>query len=111
MGYDKSVNQYLYITMQIIISILRVFYVNNIHEYEMVLTIRIICLVGKINIPLPTSKEGHECGFIPMDEPEREQFGRFLCLLGSRQNRWLNYILIDVKTLEDILSYLDSCVK
>ena len=38
----------------------------------MVLTIRIICLVGKINIPLPTSKEGHECGVIPMAEPERE---------------------------------------
>ena len=84
---------------------------NKIHEYEMVLTIRIMCLVGKINIPLPTSKEGHECGVIPMVEPEKEQFGRFLCLLGSRQNKWLNYILIDVKTPEDILLYLDSRVK
>ena len=46
-----------------------------------------------------------------MVDPEREQFERFLCLLGRRQNRWLNYILMDVKTLEDILSYLDSCVK
>ena len=77
----------------------------------MVLTMRIICLVEKINMPLPTSKEGHECGVILMAEPERERFGRFLCLLRSRQNRWLNYILIDVKTPEDILSYLDSCVK
>ena len=84
---------------------------NKIHEYEIVLTMRIICLVGKINIPLPTSKEGHECGVILMAEPGREQFGRFLCLLESKQNRWLDYILIDVKTLEDILSYLDSCVK
>ena len=77
----------------------------------MVLTMRIICLVGKINIPLPTSKEGHECGVIPMVEPKIEQFGRFLCLLGSRHNRWLNYILTDVKTPEDILSYLHSCDK
>ena len=46
-----------------------------------------------------------------MVEPEREQFGRFLCLLGSRQNRWLNSILIDVKTPKYILSYLGSCVK
>ena len=84
---------------------------NEIHEYEMVLTIRIICLVGKINIPLPTSKEVHECGVILMGELEREWFGRFLCLLGSRQNRWLNYNLIDVKTPEDILYYLDSCFK
>ena len=72
---------------------------------------RIICLVGKINMPLPTSKERHECGVILMAEPAREQFERFLCLLRSRQNRWLNYILIDVKTHEDILYYLDSCVK
>ena len=56
---------------------------NKIHEYEMVLTMRIICLVGKINISLLTSKEGHECGFISMYDPEREQFGMFLCLLGS----------------------------
>ena len=84
---------------------------NKIHEYEMVLTMRIIFLVGKINMPLPTSKEGHECGVILMADPEREQFGRFLCLLGSRKNRWLNYIMIDMKTPEDILSYLDSCVK
>ena len=84
---------------------------NKIHEYEMVLTMRINCLVGKINMPLPTSKEGHECGVIPMAETEREQFERFLCLLGRRQNRWLNYILIDVKTHEDILSYLNSFVK
>ena len=77
---------------------------NKIHEYEMVLTTRIICLVGKINMPLPTSKEEHECGVISMDEPEREQLWRFLCLLGSRQNRWINYILIDVNTHEDILS-------
>ena len=76
---------------------------NKIHEYEIVLTMRIICLVGKINIPLPTSKEGHECVVIPIVEPEREQFGRFLCLLRSKKNRWFNYILIDVKTLEDIL--------
>ena len=46
-----------------------------------------------------------------MVEPKREQFGRFLCLLGSIQNIWLNSILIDVKILEDILSYLDSLVK
>ena len=45
---------------------------NKIHEYEMVLTMRIICLVGKINMPLPTSKEGHECGVILMAEPGRE---------------------------------------
>ena len=77
----------------------------------MVLTIRIICIVGKINMPLHSSKEGHECGFILMVDPEREKFGRFLCLLGSRQNRWLNYIVIDVKNPEVILSYLDSCVK
>ena len=77
----------------------------------MVLTMRIIFLVGKINMPLPTSKEGHDCGFITMAELGREKFGRFLCLLESRQNRWLDYILIDVKTPEDILSYLDSCVK
>ena len=51
---------------------MKVFHVNKIHEYEMVLTIRIICLVGKINMPLPTSKEGHECGVIPMSDPERE---------------------------------------
>ena len=44
---------------------------NKIHEYEMVLTIRIICLLGKINISLPTSKEVHECGFTPMVDPER----------------------------------------
>ena len=83
----------------------------KIHEYEMVLTMRIICLVGKINMPLPTSKEGHECGVIPMAEIEREHFERLLCLLGSRQNKWFNYIMIYVKTPEDILSYLDSCVK
>ena len=76
----------------------------------MVLTMRIICLVGKINMTLTTSKEGHECGVILMADPEREQFMRFICLLGSRQNRWINYILIDVKTPEDIISYLDSCV-
>ena len=64
---------------------------NKIHEYEIVLTMRIICLVGKINMPLPTSKEGHECGVILMVVLGREQFGRFLCLLGSRQNRWINY--------------------
>ena len=79
---------------------------NKIHEYEIVLTMRIIYLVGKINIILPTSKQVHECVVISMDDPEREQFRRFLCLLGSRQNRWLNYIMIDVKTPEDILSYL-----
>ena len=62
---------------------------NKIHEYEMVLTMRINCLVGKINMPLPTSKEGHECGVILMVDPEREQVGRLLCLLGSKQNRWL----------------------
>ena len=62
-------------------------------------------------MPLPTSKEIHEFGVISMDEPKSEQFGRFLCLLGSRKNRWLNYILIDVKTPEDILSYLYSCVE
>ena len=72
---------------------------------------RIICLVGKIYMLLPTSKEGHECGAILMDDPEREQFKRFRCLLGSRQNRWLNYILLDVKTPEDNISYIDSCVK
>ena len=52
----------------------------------MVLTIRIICIIGKINILLPTSNQGHECGAIQMVEPEREQFERFLCLLGRRQN-------------------------
>ena len=71
----------------------------------------IIFIVGKIIIPLPISNVEHECGVILMDEPEREQFGTFLCVLGSRQNRWLNYIMIDVKTPEDILYYLDSCVK
>ena len=45
---------------------------NKIHEYEMVLTIRIICLVGKINIPFLTSKEAHECEVILMAELERE---------------------------------------
>ena len=70
-----------------------------------------ICLEGKIIMPLPISNVEHECGVISMDDPEREQFGRFLCLLGSRQNKWLDSILIDVKTPEDILSYLDSCVK
>ena len=55
--------------MKIIIGILRVFHVNKIHEYEMVLTIRIICLVGKINMSLLTSK-GHECGVILMAKPE-----------------------------------------
>ena len=84
---------------------------NKIHEYEMVLTMRIICLVGKINKLLPTSKEGREFGVIPMVEPEREQFRRFLCLLRIIHNRWLNYILIDMKTGEDILSYFDSCFK
>ena len=64
---------------------------NKIHEYEMVLTMRIICLVGKINMPLPTSKEGHECGVILMAKPRREQFEMFLCLLESRQNRWIDY--------------------
>ena len=85
---------------------------NKIHEYEMVLTIRIICLLsGKINMPLPTSKEGHECGVILMAEPERERFRRFLCLLRSIQNRWLNSIMIHVKIPEEILPYLDSCFK
>ena len=79
---------------------------NKIHEYEIVLTMRIICLVGKINMPLLTSKEGHECGVIMMADPGGEQFERFLCLLGSRQNRCLNSILIYVKTPEDILYYL-----
>ena len=79
---------------------LKVFHVNKIHEYEMVLTMRIICLVGKINMPLPTSKEGHECGVILMAELGREQFERFLCLLESRQNRWLNYILIDARLMK-----------
>ena len=77
----------------------------------MVLTIRIICIVGNINIPLPTSKQGHECGVILMADPKSEQFRRFLCLLGSIQNRWINYIMIDVKTPEDTLSYLNSRVK
>ena len=45
---------------------------NKIHEYEIVLTMRIIFLVGEINMPLPTSKEGHECGVILMAEPGRE---------------------------------------
>ena len=44
---------------------------NKIHEYVMVLTITIISLVGKINIPLPTSK-GHEFGVILMVDAERE---------------------------------------
>ena len=64
---------------------------NKIHEYEMVLTMRIICLVGKINMPLPTSKEEHECGVTLMVGLGREQFGRFLCLLERRQNRWIRY--------------------
>ena len=83
----------------------------KIHECEMVLTMRIICLVWKINMPLPKSKEIHECRVILMADPGREQFERFLFLLGRRQNRWINYILIDVKSLEYILSYLNSCVK
>ena len=70
---------------------------NKIHEYEMILTIRIIFLVWKINMPLPTIK-GHKCGVIPMDEPEIKHFGRFICLLGSRHKRWLSSIPIDVKT-------------
>ena len=41
---------------------------NKIHECEMVPTMRIICLVGKMNLSLPTSKEGHECGVILMAE-------------------------------------------
>ena len=41
---------------------------NKIHEHEMVLTMIIICLVGKINIHLPTNKEVHECGVILMAE-------------------------------------------
>ena len=45
-----------------------------------------------------------------MGEPNREQFRRFLCLLESRQNRWLDSIMIDVKNPEDNLSYLDSYV-
>ena len=57
----------------------------------MVLTMRIICLVRKINMPLPRSKEGHECGVILMAEPKKEQFRRFLCLLERRQNIWINY--------------------
>ena len=84
---------------------------NKIHEYELVITMRIICLVGKFNMPLPTSKYGHECGVILMVAPGREQFGRFPCLLERRQNRWLNSIMIYVKTPKDILSYLNSCVK
>ena len=44
---------------------------NKIHEYEMVLTMRIIYLVGKINMPLLTGKEGHECGVILRFDPER----------------------------------------
>ena len=51
---------------------------KKIHEYEMVLTIRIIYLASKINIPLPTSKERHECGVILMAKTEREQSERFL---------------------------------
>ena len=74
----------------------------------MVLTMRIICLVGKINMPLPTSKEVHECGVILMVGAGREQFERFLCLLEIRQKDGL---VINVKTPEDILSYLNSCVK
>ena len=77
----------------------------------MVLTMRIIFLVGKINMHLPKSKEGNECGVILMIETKREQFERFLCLLGSKQNRWINFILIDVKTPEYILYYLGPCVK
>ena len=46
-----------------------------------------------------------------MAEPEREQFWRFLCLLGSIHNSWINSIMIDVKIPEDILYYLHSCVK
>ena len=45
---------------------------NKIHEYKMVLTMIIICVVWKINIPLPKSKEGHECGVILMADPKRE---------------------------------------
>ena len=111
MGYGKPIGQYLYITTLIFINILRLFQVNKIHEYEMVLTIKIFFIVGKINIYLATSKQGHECGVILMAKPGKEQFDRFRCLLGSIQNRWLNYVLIDVKTPKDILSYLDSCVK
>ena len=83
----------------------------KIQEYKMVLTIIIFFLVGKIKMTLPKSKEGHECRVIQMTEPEREQFGRFLCLSGSRQNRCLDSFLIDAKTPKAILFYLDSCVK
>ena len=57
MCYIKLVGKKQYIIMSIIISILRVVHANKIHEYEMILTIRIIFLVGKINMSLPTSKE------------------------------------------------------
>ena len=46
------------------INVLRVFHVNKIHEYEMVLTIRILFPIGKIKMTLPKSKEGHECRVI-----------------------------------------------
>ena len=46
-----------------------------------------------------------------MGEPEREQLVRFLCFLEIIQNRWIESIMIDVKTPEGILSYLGSCVK
>ena len=62
-------------------------------------------------MPLTKSKEGHESRVIQMGDPEREQFGRFLCLLGSEHNRWLNSIMIDVETTKDILYYLHACVK
>ena len=77
----------------------------------MVLTIRIIFLVGKTKMTLPKSKKVHECRVIQMGDPEREQFRRFLCLVGSRKNRWLNSIIIYVNTREDILYYLHSCDK
>ena len=67
----------------------------------MVLTITIIFLVAKIHIPWPTNKEWHECEFILMVDPEREQIGRILCFLGRSQNIKPATILRDVKTPKD----------
>ena len=44
---------------------------NKIHEYGMVLTIKIFFLVGKIKMTLPKIKEGDECRVIQMGDPER----------------------------------------
>ena len=74
----------------------------------MVLTMRIICLVGKINMPLPTSKEGHECGVIQwLSLEENNSGGSYVSWKADK----IDGLIIYVKTPKDILSYLNLCVK